>query len=343
MIEVLRELNRISKEAAFAGDHKFHFSISAGISIFPNDGMDAASLERFASIALRQSKENGESIRFYEPEMNSLAERRIALENGLQMALQTGEIINYYQPKIDLNSGEIVGMEALVRWNSSEFGPVSASEIIEVAEETGLIELLGLQVLEKACHDTSLLNKDGFDLKVSVNLSGQQLTNSWFPIAVKDAIQASGLVPDRLELEITETSLIQNAETAVNALDTIRSLGVSIAIDDFGTGFSSLGYLKRFPLDTLKVDRMFVRDLESSEGDAEFIKAIVALAKKLELRTVIEGVETTEQLDLLRTSGCDEWQGYLSSKPVPLTEFRDLIQSQSNPTLRRAIKNPALN
>ena len=151
-----------------------------------------------------------------------------------------------------------------------------------------------------------------------------------------------GLSPDRLELEITETSLIQNAETAVSALDTIRSLGISIAIDDFGTGFSSLGYLKRFPLDTLKVDRMFVRDLASNENDAEFITAIVALAKKLKLRTVIEGVETTEQLDRLRSSGCDEWQGYLSSKPVPFMEFRDLIRSPSNLAARRT-DDPALN
>ena len=342
-IEVLRKLNHISKEAVFAGTHKFHFSISAGISIFPNDGTDAASLERFAFVALRQSKDNGESIRFYKPEMHSLAERRISLENGLQQALQTGEIMNFYQPKIDLNSGKIVGMEALVRWNSREFGAVPASEIVEIAEETGLIELLGLQVLENACHDTSRLNKDGFDLQVSVNLSGQQLSNDWFPQAVKNAVSNSGLAPDRLELEITETSLIQNADTAVKALDMIRSLGVRVAIDDFGTGFSSLGYLKRFPLDTLKVDRMFVRDLESNENDGEFIKAIVALAKKLKLRTVVEGVETTEQLDLLRPSGCDEWQGYLSSKPVPFADFRDLIRSAARALPPEAMDNFARN
>ena len=263
----------------------------------------------------------------------------MTLENGLQQALQTGEITNFYQPKIDLNSGEIVGMEALVRWTSRELGPVPASEIIEIAEETGLIELLGLQVLENACHDTRQLIDEGFDLQVSVNLSGRQLANDWFPEAVKNAINASQLSPDRLELEITETSLIQNAETAVSALDTIRSLGISIAIDDFGTGFSSLGYLKRFPLDTLKVDRMFVRDLASNENDAEFITAIVALAKKLKLRTVIEGVETTEQLDRLRSSGCDEWQGYLSSKPVPFMEFRDLIRSPSNLAARRTVRS----
>ena len=190
-IEVLRNLNHISKEVVFAGEHKFHFSISAGISIFPNDGNDAASLERFASIALRQSRENGESIRFYKPEMNSLAERRMTLENGLQQALQTGEITNFYQPKIDLNSGEIVGMKVLVRWTSRELGPVPASEIIEIAEETGLIELLGLQVLENACHDTRQLIDEGFDLQVSVNLSGRQLANDWFPEAVKNAINAS--------------------------------------------------------------------------------------------------------------------------------------------------------
>jgi EAL domain-containing protein (putative c-di-GMP-specific phosphodiesterase class I) len=259
--------------------------------------------------------------------MNQSAERRIALENGLKHAVEAGEIENYYQPKIDFDSGKIVGMEALVRWNSSELGPIPASEIIEIAEETGLIELLGLRVLENACRDTSRLNKDGFDLQVSVNLSGQQLANDWFPKAVDSAIQTSDLIPTCLELEITETSLIQNPETARKALDTIRSLGVRLAIDDFGTGFSSLSYLKQFPLDTLKVDRMFVCDLESRESDAEFVHAIVALAQKLNLRTVVEGVETTEQLDLLRSSGCDEWQGFLCSKPLPFAEFRELVRS----------------
>jgi diguanylate cyclase (GGDEF)-like protein len=326
-IEVLRTLGKTLKEPVNFGSRKFHFSITAGISIFPNDGTDAVSLEKFAAIAMRHSRANGSSISFYEPEMNLSAERRVAVENGLKLALEAGEIENYYQPKIDFVSGKIVGMEALVRWNSSEFGPVPASEIVEIAEQTGLIELLGLCVLETACHDTSRLNKDGFELQVSVNLSGQQLANDWFPQAVARSIRASELLPAHLELEITETSLIQNAVSARKVLDAIRSLGVRLAIDDFGTGFSSLSYLKRFPLDTLKVDRSFVCDLESRASDAEFVNAIVALAQKLNLRTVVEGVETTEQLDLLRSSGCDEWQGFLCSKPLPFAEFRDLVLS----------------
>jgi diguanylate cyclase (GGDEF)-like protein len=327
-LEVLRELNQTLREPVYVGSLEFDLAITAGISVFPNDGTDAKSLERSAGVALAQSRVKGaETFKFHKPEMNTSAERRLTLESGLRQALKAGDIVNYYQPKIDFATGRIVGMEALVRWNNPEHGSVSATEIVAIAEEVGLIELLGLQVLENACRDTSCLVEEGFDLKVSVNLSGQQLADSWFPQAVERAIVSAKLRPDRLELEITETSLIQNAETAISVLDAIRSFGVSVAIDDFGTGFSSLGYLKKFPLDTLKIDRLFVSDLATDLDDAEFVYAIVSLAQKLKLRTVVEGVETAEQLDLLRPSGCDEWQGFLCSKPVPFDEFRSLIKT----------------
>jgi diguanylate cyclase (GGDEF)-like protein len=322
-LQITRELSKALKDPIYLDPIELSPLVSAGIAIFPTDGTKAADLERAASAALADAKCNGSSsFKFYKPEMNSVSQRRLAIEWGLRHALKSGDIRNYYQPKIDFETGKIVGMEALVRWSSPELGPVPAAEIVAVAEDSGLAESLGLKVLEVACRDAKELSNQGIDLQVSVNLSGKQLADSWFLDAVEASLASSGLEPRQLELEITETSLIQNAATATDLLERVRALGVSVAIDDFGTGFSSLNYLKRFPLDTLKIDRSFVSDLDAANtDDTEFVYAIVSLAQKLRLRTVVEGVETTEQLDLLRPSGCDEWQGFLCSKPVPFEEF----------------------
>jgi diguanylate cyclase (GGDEF)-like protein len=328
-LNVLRELNRSLREPVRVAGHELSLVMNGGIGVFPNDGLDAFDLERAASIALGQARTSGfGSLKFHKPEMHRSATRRLKLECDLKRAVKAGELVNYYQPMVDFKSKQIVGMEALVRWNSREFGPVGASEIISAAESAGLIEPLGLQMLRSACRDTMALAKEGFDLTVSVNLSGKQLADSWFPRAVESVIAGSGLAADRLELEITETSLVENAEAAVTVLDALRSLGISIAIDDFGTGFSSLSYLKKFPLDTLKVDRSFISDIVSSMGNREFVEAIVALAHKLKLRTIVEGVETGEQLDVLERYGCAQWQGYLCSRPVPFEDLRALLSRQ---------------
>ena len=328
-LQIARELSKALKDPIHVEAVELNLLVSAGIAVFPTDGTKAADLERAASVALADAKCDGSSsFKFYKPEMNSISRRRLAVECGLRHALKSGDIRNYYQPKIDFETGKIVGMEALVRWNSLELGPVPAAEIVAVAEETGLAESLGLKVLEMACRDTRELSNQGIDLQVSVNLSGKQLADSWFLEAVEATLASSGLDPRQLELEITETSLIQNAATATALLERVRALGVTVAIDDFGTGFSSLNYLKSFPLDTLKIDRSFVSDLDAANTeDTEFVYAIVSLAQKLKLRTVVEGVETTEQLDLLRPSGCDEWQGFLCSRPVPFDEFCSLAKA----------------
>jgi len=333
-LNVLRELNRALREPITVGEHELSLDINAGVGVFPNDGPDAHSLERSASIALGQARTSGfGSLKFHKPEMRHSATRKLKLECELKRAINDGELVNYYQPMVDFKTRQIVGMEALVRWNSREFGPVSATEIIGAAESTGMIEPLGLQTLKTACGDTVRLAKEGFDLKVSVNLSGKQLADTWFPRAVESVIVASGILADRLQLEITETSLVQNAEAAAIVLKAIRSLGVSIAIDDFGTGFSSLSYLKKFPLDTLKIDRSFISDIVSSMGNREFVDAIISLANKLKLRAVVEGIETREQLNLLTKYGCAAWQGYLCSRPVPFEEFRSLLYRQRDRAL----------
>ncbi|HYJ89768.1 MAG TPA: EAL domain-containing protein [Pyrinomonadaceae bacterium] len=332
--EITRDLINALKKPIYVGSTDVTVGAVAGISMFPNDGPDASSLERSASIALSEARSAGcNSFRFHKPDMNSSVRRRTAIERNLAKAIQSGEICNYYQPVVDLVTSEIVGMEALVRWNSPEIGPISATEIVSVAEETGLAKPLGLYVLETACRDAYELNGMQKDLKIAVNVSAQQLSDSWFPRAVKGALSASSLRPDQLELEITETSLVQNAAAARGVLDEIRSLGVNISIDDFGTGFSSLSYLRQFPFDTLKIDRSFITDLTTSSKDAEFVYAIASLAHRLGLRTIVEGVETTEQLDLLQGSGCDEWQGFLCSKALPFDEFRALIETPNGATL----------
>lgn len=326
-VELIRNLKDALQEPISVEGRDINLNVNAGISVYPNDGENMQRLERSAATALSQARRSGPNVfRFHKPEMNETARRRLAVECGLRRALQNGELSNYYQPKIDFATGKVVGMEALIRWHSRELGLVSPGEIIPIAEEIGLAESIGLWALETACRHTSELIDQGFDLKVSVNLSGKQLADSWLPSLVETAVTGAGLATNRLELEITETSLIENSVTAIALLNTIRSAGVSVAIDDFGTGFSSLGYLKTFPLDTLKIDRSFVQDLESGTN-CEFVYAIVSLAQKLGLKTVVEGVETVQQLELLRAGGCDEWQGFLCSKPVPFDGFKALLSA----------------
>jgi diguanylate cyclase (GGDEF)-like protein len=330
VLETVRDLFQALRQPLEIEGQEIALNLHAGIAIYPQDGSDAASLERSALMAHRRAKGSGaNAIKFHEPEMNSSASRRLKLECGVQRALKRGELCNYYQPKVDFLTGRIVGMEALVRWNSAEFGFVQPGEIVPICEEIGLSEALGLDVLERACRDTRTLADRGHELKVSVNVSAAQLGNGWLPEIVTSTIAAAGLDPSMVELEITESSLIENAKTAVSVLERLRSTGFSVAIDDFGTGFSSLSYLNRFPLDTLKIDRTFIKDLKAGSNDTDFVFAIISLAKRLGLRTVVEGIETTEQLELLRGSGCDEWQGFLCSRPMPFDEFRLMVDRYS--------------
>jgi diguanylate cyclase (GGDEF)-like protein len=325
-VELVHRLSRSLHDPIAVSGHNLVIDVNAGIAVYPADGTDALMLERSAAAALVSTrKDDSAAIRFHKPEMDHAAHRRLALECGLRSAIAKNEISVYYQPKVDFMTGAIVGMEALARWQSPELGLVSPTEFIAVAEEIGLSNAIGMQVLEKACHDTAQLIRDGYNLRVAVNLSNRQLSDSAFPRLLRTVLQLTGLRSRHLELEITESAIVQDPVKVASLLARLRAFGISIALDDFGTGFSSLGYLKQFPLDVLKIDRSFVSGLGSGPEDVEFIHTIVELAKKLKLSTVVEGVETRQQLETLKQCGCNAWQGFLCSEPVTIDDLRDLL------------------
>ncbi|MEP6902557.1 MAG: EAL domain-containing protein, partial [Actinomycetota bacterium] len=255
----------------------------------------------------------------------SKALRKLELENKLRHALERGEFEVYYQAKKDFTSDEVVGMEALVRWNHPELGLVSPMEFIPLAEESGLIIPLGEWILQTACRQSKILQDENYNLRVSVNLSTRQFQDTCLAGKIIRIIEETGINPHNLELEVTESVIMKNAETAVNILNEIRKAGVKISIDDFGTGYSSLGYLKRLPIDVLKIDKSFVQDITNDPNDASMVMAIISLAHNLRLKIIAEGIETAEQHKLLHLLRCDEWQGFLFSKPIAFESFRKLL------------------
>jgi EAL domain-containing protein (putative c-di-GMP-specific phosphodiesterase class I) len=259
--------------------------------------------------------------------MNVKAQHRLTIENGLHLAIQNQELQVHYQPRVDLKEGRMDGMEALLRWEHPELGPISAAEFIPIAEETGLIVPLGEWVLTEACRQAQEWNEAGYPpLTVSVNLSPRQFETQNVPNLVAKVLRATGLPANQLELELTESLALQEPEAIGPILLDLKQLGVQCAIDDFGTGYSGLQYLTRFPLDRLKIDKAFVRDIANGGDEARLVAAIIGLAHGLRMEVTAEGVETDEQLQYLKEHGCDQMQGYLFSPPVPADEFERLIR-----------------
>ena len=257
--------------------------------------------------------------------------KRLRLEGKLRRALERSEFEVHYQPQLDVRSGKVVGMEALVRWRHPEQGLISPIEFIPLAEDTGLIVSLGEWVLYTACAQSKKWQEEGFgQLSLAVNLSARQFHQSDLPSVIARILRETGLDPHFLELELTESSIMVNTEVTIQALSDIKSIGVRVALDDFGTGYSSLGYLKRLPIDVLKIDSSFVRDVTSNPDDAALVLAIITLAHNLRLLVTAEGVETVEQLELLAQLGCDMWQGYLFSKPLPAPAFREFLTDRQH-------------
>jgi diguanylate cyclase (GGDEF)-like protein len=314
-------------DKAFIIDGKsIRIGVSIGIAIAPDDGDLADSLLRHADTALYKAKSNGRgTFCFFEPAMDANRQERRELEILLQQAVETQQFEIYYQPQVDTNTERVVGFEALLRWHHPERGIISPADFIPLAEETGLIVPIGEWVLRRACKDAANWPAD---ITVAVNLSPLQFKSQALAHSVVSALSDAGLPASRLELEITESVLLTDNDTALATLHHIRSLGVRIAMDDFGTGYSSLSYLRLFPFDKIKIDQSFIRELGNSKDCAAIVKAVVDLGASLGITTTAEGVETSEQLTRVREQGCSEIQGYLFGKPLPLSSVHSLLQQQ---------------
>ncbi|MEA2206244.1 MAG: hypothetical protein QOE77_3020 [Blastocatellia bacterium] len=331
LAEISQLIRDALKPSFRLGGQDVYLTASIGVGISPSNGEDTATMLRNAGAALfRARKMGGDNYQFYAAEMNAQSIKRLALESDLRRAVEHREFITYYQPVVNLATRRIVGMEALVRWQHPELGIVCPADFIGLAEDTGLVVDIGTLVLRTACLQTRAWQARGLNrLRVAVNVSARQLQHASFLEQVVQVLDETGLDSDCLGLELTETSIIENAESAAERLTELRKLGVSVAIDDFGTGYSSLSYLKQLPIDTVKLDRSFVNDATTNPDDAALVMAVVTLAHNLRLKVIAEGVETEEQMNFLRLLRCDEGQGYLFSKPVPANIFEGLMVSES--------------
>lgn len=304
-------------------DHELFLTASIGIAVFPEDGSETDKLIKNAGAATEYAKQQGRGqTQFYSREINAHSRRRLSMEAALRKAIEREEFVLHYQPKIRALSGEVTDCEALIRWQSPELGLVGPNEFIALAEDADLILPIGEWVLFEVCRQQVAWKRQGVcDIKVSANVAGVQFGSGSLKHVVRESLDASGINPERLNLEITETMLMSNAESLLNLLHDIRALGPTFSIDDFGTGYSSLSYLKRFPVEELKIDRSFVTDLPGAVDDQAIVRAIVAMAHTLDLSVVAEGVEELAQFNFLKQAGCDMIQGYYFSKPLPADEF----------------------
>ncbi|MED4581698.1 EAL domain-containing protein [Brevibacillus choshinensis] len=330
VVQVADSLNRTIEQSFLINGHELYITTSIGISRYPMDGEDRHGLMKTADTAMYSAKERGKnSYHMYAPDLQQITSDKMFIQNELNRALALGELTLYYQPQVSATDGAIVGMEALIRWNHPERGLVSPDQFIAVAEETGLIVPIGEWVLQTACQQNKVWQDLGLPpIRVAVNLSARQFLKKDFTQMVADILEQTGLAPHFLELEITESTMI-DVHRASNTLAELKRLGVYIAIDDFGTGYSSLSYLKEFPLNRLKIDRSFVRDMKKSASNRAIVSTIISMAHHLELKVIAEGVETDDDLAFLQEHLCEEVQGYLFSKPLPLEEITSYLQEQT--------------
>jgi diguanylate cyclase (GGDEF)-like protein len=328
---IAERIRKAFSEPLIVQGREFFVTTSIGIAMHPEHGRARDELMQNADVALYRAKEEGrDTYQFYAAEMNAAAEQRLKIERLLRRAIERREFILHYQPKVALATDRIVGVEALIRWQSEELGMVSPGEFIPLAEETGLIVPISHWVLETACAQTKAWQDAGYEpLLMSVNISPRHFREKDLVGTIAAALEHSGLEARYLELEITEGTVMHHAERAIEILNELNALGVQLSVDDFGTGYSSLSYLKRFPVQRLKIDQSFVRGVTSDPNDAAIVTAVISMAKSLKLKLVAEGVETEGQRAFLVGLGCDEYQGYYFSRPVPAPEFVRLLTAPS--------------
>ena len=324
-------------------DHEIHISGSIGIALYPTNGMTVEELLKNADTAMYEAKKNGKNtFQFYAEEMSSKTQSRIAMLGDLHHVLDRGELVLYYQPKIAIPNYRLIGMEALLRWQHPHLGMVPPDGFIPLAEETGLIVPIGEWVLREACRQIKDWQAKGHPpLPIAINVSPVQFRRLQFAETMREILQETGVPPSLIEIELTESAIMQDVETTVTILSDIKAMGIKVSVDDFGTGYSSLSQLKRFPIDTLKIDKSFVLNISRNKEDEAIVTAIVSMARSLGMNIVAEGVETTDQMQILAVKGCRQMQGYLFSKPLPANLLETFIHTQQNgdPDQRRQFED----
>jgi diguanylate cyclase (GGDEF)-like protein len=314
------------------GTHKVFTGASIGITVFPGDTDSAEQLQKNADLSMYLAKEEQRNtFRFYDSDLNAVVKRRAFVEQQLRTAIEQEQLVAYYQPKVAIASDRLVGAEALVRWLHPEHGMVRPDEFIPIAERTGLIGPLGETILRSSCEQFKIWHRNGHEhLMLAVNMSAAQFSIGNIPQMVRDILEETGFNPARLELELTETAIMNDMRNAVEVLNELHEIGISLSIDDFGTGYSSLSYLRQLPVNRIKIDRSFISEIDSADSAAAIARAVVNLGQSLGLEVVAEGVETTAQLDYLREIKCDEAQGYLFGRPMPASEFEAYLEKMTS-------------
>jgi predicted signal transduction protein with EAL and GGDEF domain len=314
----------------FVGTHELHVTASMGIAVYPDDGEDEETLIRNADTAMYHAKDHGrDGFQFFSKEMNAVIVERRALEGSLRRALDRSEFVLHYQPKIELATGRMVGAEALIRWRHPERGIMGPHSFVPIAEENGLIVPIGQWVLREACRQAREWQSAGLvPVPVAVNISGLEFRAKGFFERVRRTLEETGLDPRLLELELTESVLMESLASTAGMLWELKAMGLRLAVDDFGTGYSSLSYLMHFPIDALKVDRSFVQEITAKADKSPIITAVIAMGKSLKQRVIAEGIETREQLAFLRAERCEDGQGFHFSHPLPADRFAALLAAE---------------